>query len=568
MVSGYYLLIARFLFVVFVLIIFNRIRKMMLRQFRSNKVLAVLEIDGGHINLPVYHHEATIGRSKSCDVVIPLVIISRQHAVLTMDDDGTWRIADTKSKSGILINGKEFDKNTVIEYEDKIDLAGINIVLKSADGYSHKDFYKYKKSKLVKMFKEIFEKFKSKNPKPISPVSTLVMLNIFQAFAMFKAYSSVDDKYYMHLLISFCVVFAMPWISLGISKSLGIINTGTQTAAFFLSTMGLSIIASTSPSGLLKQTGAFVLGVFLFFTLCWVLKNLKLVMKLRPYVGILSLLILGANILLGSTINGQANWIRLGGISIQPSEFVKILFIFTGAATLEWLLTAKNLIILTLYSISCMGCLFLMGDFGTASIFFIAFLVLVFLTSGDIRAIILSCVSAALGGVMLLNFKPYVVQRFSAWGNVWNPLNVNASGYQQTRALMAIASGGLLGLGSGNGFLRSVFAADTDLVFGIICEEWGLLIAFAVAGCYVLFLIASMRCYKSTRSSYYVIAACTAATVFLFQSSLNIFGTVDILPLTGVTLPFISNGGSSMAASWGLLSFISAALNYKKAIIS
>ena len=91
-----------------------------------------------------------------------------------------------------------------------------------------------------------------------------------------------------------------------------------------------------------------------------------------------------------------------------------------------------------------------------------------------------------------------------------------------------------------------------------------MLIAFLALSVYVLFLFSAIKSYQTAYSSYYVIAACTAASIFLFQACLNVFGTVDVLPLTGVTLPFLSNGGSSMAASWGLLSFITASPNYAR----
>lgn len=112
--------------------------------------------------------------------------------------------------------------------------------------------------------------------------------------------------------------------------------------------------------------------------------------------------------------------------------------------------------------------------------------------------------------------------------------------------------------------MKNVYAADTDIVFGLLAEEWGLLIALMTVSCYILFMFTAIRSHHTSYSSYYVIAACTAGSIFMVQAALNIFGTTDILPMTGVTLPFISNGGSSMAASWGMLSFITAALNYAK----
>ncbi|MFR8915873.1 MAG: FtsW/RodA/SpoVE family cell cycle protein, partial [Oscillospiraceae bacterium] len=135
----------------------------------------------------------------------------------------------------------------------------------------------------------------------------------------------------------------------------------------------------------------------------------------------------------------------------------------------------------------------------------------------------------------------------------------SAGGYQQTRAMMCIASGGLFGLGAGNGWLKSVFAADTDRVFAFLCEEWGLIIGLCAVAVIVILAVFTVRSAKVGRSSFYTIAACAAVAILTIQTILNVFGTMDLLPLTGVTFPFLSNGGSSMLASWGLIAFLKAA---------
>ena len=139
-----------------------------------------------------------------------------------------------------------------------------------------------------------------------------------------------------------------------------------------------------------------------------------------------------------------------------------------------------------------------------------------------------------------------------------------SQGYQQVRVLSYSASGGLFGLGIGNGKLgggtsgTSVFAAESDLVFGMLNEELGIILAVAVV-CILAGLVLYTRSEATkSRSTFYSICSCSAAAMLLFQACLNIFGSTDVLPLTGVTLPFISAGGSSMAAVWGLLAFLKA----------
>ena len=263
------------------------------------------------------------------------------------------------------------------------------------------------------------------------------------------------------------------------------------------------------------------------------------------------------NIIFGTTKYGAQNWVSLGGLSVQPSEVVKIAFVYAGAATLDELFQKGNLTVFMLFSGFCLGCLALMGDFGTAAIFFVTFLIISFMRSGDFSKLALILGGAAFAGMMVLRFKPYIASRFAAWGHVWE--YASTTGYQQVRTMSAAANGGLAGVGAGEGWLQDVAAADTDLVFGILNEEWGLIIAILAVLCIVTLAIFAVRSIVAGRSAFYTIAACAATSMLLFQTVLNVFGSVDILPLTGVTFPFVSNGGTSMMVSWGLLAFLKAA---------
>ena len=217
----------------------------------------------------------------------------------------------------------------------------------------------------------------------------------------------------------------------------------------------------------------------------------------------------------------------------------------------------RNLILFIGYSAAICGCLALMNDFGTAIIFFVTFLIIAFLRSGNFATIALACAGTGFAGVLALQFKPYAMKRFSAWGHVWE--NAATTGYSQTRALMCIAAGGLFGLGAGKGWLHHVGAADTDLVFALVSEEWGLLLAVLCVAAIVILAAFVVRSLPQGRSCFYAIGAASAVTIYVVQAMLNVFGTTDILPLTGVTFPFVSNGGSSMICVWGLLAFIKAA---------
>lgn len=122
-----------------------------------------------------------------------------------------------------------------------------------------------------------------------------------------------------------------------------------------------------------------------------------------------------------------------------------------------------------------------------------------------------------------------------------------------------MASGGFFGLGAGNGWMKNLFACDTDVVFATVGEEWGLIAALLMVAAVTVLALFCLRSASLGRSSFYTIGACTAASILLAQTILNVMGTIDLLPFTGVTFPFVSNGGSAMISAWGLMAFVKAA---------
>ncbi len=389
----------------------------------------------------------------------------------------------------------------------------------------------------------------------------LFLLTLFQVVS-FTPVILADGE--IHFKVTFMLLgyILFEWIYVSFMHTvMKKINFELEFIAFFLSGIGLCLSASVNENSMLKQLITVVGGVIVYDILLWYLKDVKRVMAIRPFLMAFTLIFFAGSFLyiykFVGAINGAYNWISVKGITLQPSEFVKIAFVFVGAATLDKLLTAKNIYLYILFAMGCIGILFLMKDFGTALIFFFTFIVIAFMRSGDVRSIIFICVAALIGAVLILYFRPHVMARFEAYRHVWE--DAYGRGYQQTRVLMYSVSGGLQGLGVGNGKLRHVYASTTDLVFGMICEELGLLIAFAIVVAFAFIAIYAVKSSKSAPSTFYSISACSAAAMILFQTCLNIFGITDLLPLTGVTLPFISQGGSSMVCCWALFAFIKAA---------
>ena len=383
--------------------------------------------------------------------------------------------------------------------------------------------------------------------KPINNFAMLFVLSIFQLITGFEAASAHND-FSTKAMLANIVLIALEWVYVSL---LYVIvhrrNFELEFIAFFLSGVGLTVIGSVNPKACFKQLIILAVSVVAYTVFTFVLGDVDLCMKLRLPVAIAGLILLAVNLVFGTEKYGARNWIGIGSFTLQPSEFVKVAFIFVGAAMLEKIQTSKNIIRFIIFSVACVGALILMRDFGAALIFFITFLIIAFMNSGDIKTAGLAVAAAGLGGAIVIKYKPYVTARFSIYRHIWE--DTYGKGYQQTHILTGIASGGLLGLGIGNGNIRKFFddyLVYTDDVFGVICEEWGYI--FAVV------LVHSI----AARSTFYSIAAVAGAGMLLFQCALNIFGITDVLPLTGVTLPFVSQGGTSLMSCWLVLAFIKA----------
>lgn len=382
----------------------------------------------------------------------------------------------------------------------------------------------------------------------------LLFLTVFQLISAAPLVFE-DGQVTVSLVPVFAGLIAVEWAYLTVNRLITKRQDfELEMIAFLLSGISIVIAASINTGYAVKQLIAVFLGLAAHIILLVILRNVDTAMYLRVPVAFGAIGLLVLNLTFAKVTNGTLNWIEIAGFSIQPSEIVKIAFVFVGAVTLEKLQSTQSLTKYLVFSVACIGALFLMRDFGTALIFFFTFVVIAFMRSGDIRTLFFVSTGALMGAGLVMYFKPYVVTRFATYRRIWE--SINEGGFQQTRVLIYIASGGLFGLGIGKGKLRDIYAASTDLVFGVICEEWGLLLGLAVLTLYGFIAVYAIRASRRSSSTYYSIAAVASAGMILFQAALNVYGITDLLPLTGVTLPFVSRGGTSMICSWALLAFI------------
>ena len=499
--------------------------------------------DGG--SFPITHWENVIGRSKTADINIPLATVSKNQAILTRHDDNHWIFKDLDSRNGTFINGRQLEpgKRYMVEPGDEIVMGGVcsTVTPPSIEEMRNNEVMR-------RMDKE-----------PVAPWKILLAITLFQVMTVIQLIISMGEEVGVGAVASIIILSGVMWGYVTFSKAMGRQGFEMEMIAFFMSTISLAVTASSDPGATYKELIALILGVGLMVFMCVYLRDLERTKKIRPILIGLSAVALLINLVFGEAKFGATNWIYIGNTSIQPSEIVKLAFVCIGAGTLEELYDKRNTMMYAAISLYCLGCLAFMSDFGTALLFFATYLVVSFLRSGDFSRLVLTGSAAGAMGLMVLKFTPYIAKRFGAWGHVWEPEFMDGMGYQQTRTMAFGAGGGLLGLGAGSGSLKYVGASNTDLVFGLVMEEWGLIIAVLLVLCIITLCIFAVMSIVAGRSTFYTLCACGAATVFMVQTMLNVFGAVDIFPLTGVTFPFVSTGGTSMLTAWAMLAYFKAA---------
>ena len=530
--------ILRYLAPLVALILLGRCIMPLLTFRKEPEIWAWLNMPDGS-QIPITHWENVIGRSNSCDVTIDFPTVSRNHAVLTRYDDGSWTISDADSKGGVMVNGKKV-QICAVHSRSRISIGGVEMQLQPIS-----EKQETRQAQL-----------RTKAANGWDTVANLLLLTILQILMTLGFALSGSEETMLPIVQGFGGILLCQWLLFAFYVMIHRVSFEVETLAFFLCTMGMAAIATVKPGESVKQLIAMVLGVLLFLMIGWSLRDLERAKKFRYLATVAGVGFLVITLLFGEEYYGAKNWLIIGGMSLQPSELSKVCFVFAGASTMDRIMQKRNIGLFIGYSVLICGCLALMNDFGTALIFFCAFLIIAYLRSGSVGTVALAITALGFAGVIALKIAPHALQRFATWRHIWE--DPFGAGYQQAKALSCLASGGLFGLGPGRGRLQYIFAADSDIVFATISEEWGLVMAVLTVACIVALACFSIRTAQMARSAFYSIGACTAAGILVVQTILNCLGTLDILPFTGVPFPLLSNGGTSMMGAWGLLAFVKA----------
>ena len=317
---------------------------------------------------------------------------------------------------------------------------------------------------------------------------------------------------------------------------------------------GFIILTRLNPDRAMRQFLIVVVSAVVTWIIPFIIDRVWQLVKLAWLYGILGVLILAFVCIAGNTSFGAQLSLTVGGISVQPSEFVKISFVFFAAARLYRSTKFKDVVITTVIAALHVVILVLSRDLGSALIFFVTYLFMLFVATSNWLYLGAGALSGSAAAVLAYKLFSHVRRRVEAWRDPW--ADIDDKGYQVTQGLFAMGTGGWFGLGLYQGMPQKIPVVDKDFVFAAISEELGVIYAlcllFICVGCFMQFMIIAVK----MQAMFYKLIAFGLGIMYITQVFLTVGGVVKFIPSTGVTLPFVSYGGSSVLATFVLFNVI------------
>ena len=302
---------------------------------------------------------------------------------------------------------------------------------------------------------------------------------------------------------------------------------------FFLVDIGLIILYRLDSSLAIKQLIWNIAG-FVFLTIIpFILQRMPRLDKYKKLYIIVSFVMLIFTLVFGSVSGGSKNWISIGSFGFQPSEIVKLLYVFYLASALSKRPDFHDVI---------------------APTFVMTYLIVLFIATSNYLYLISGIGAVSLASVIAYKLFSHIQVRVEAWQNPWS--DVAGKGYQIAQSLFALCTWGITGIGLTRGYATSIPVVERDFIFAAICEEFGSIFAIGLLAIFILILIEGARGALENRSRFLTLLCAGFTALLAFQTFLIIGGVTKFIPLTGVTLPFISYGGTSIVISYIIIGII------------
>ncbi|WP_300382234.1 FtsW/RodA/SpoVE family cell cycle protein [Clostridium sp.] len=324
-----------------------------------------------------------------------------------------------------------------------------------------------------------------------------------------------------------------------------------------LAVVGIAVLFRINPSMAIKQLVWVILGIVCYIVIVVALPDLKSFAKYKRYYMIVTLILMPMaliySLIFNTSTNGAMNWVYFmgGKFAFQPSEFGKISLVLYLASALESY-ENKNILkedfkqliepaVIVTYSLICMV---LQTDLGSTLIFFGISVTMLYIATSKKKYVFTCLGLSVVGALGAYSVFSHVKKRVMIWLDPWK--YATDEGYQLVQGLYAISSGGLFGVGLGNGYPDLIFASESDFIFAVICEEFGIIFAIGLMIIYFLLFYRGIRIAFTTTDKFSQLIVVGFSTMIACQTLVIIGGIFTVIPLTGITLPLISYGGSSM----------------------
>lgn len=320
-----------------------------------------------------------------------------------------------------------------------------------------------------------------------------------------------------------------------------------------LMAIGFIMLARLSYDKCLKQFAIAVVGTVISFFVPWMIKKIRSFRNFAwVYCG--TGLVLLISVLLGSKVFGANLVLTLGPVSVQPTEFVKIIYVMFVASMFNKSTEFGQIVITTGMAALHVMILVVSNDLGAALIFFIVYLMMLYIATGKALYIGVGLLAGSAAACLAYKLFNHVRTRVEVWLDPWSC--IDDKGYQIAQSLFSIGMGSWFGVGLCQGMPNKIPVAEKDFMFSAITEEFGIIFSICIILICLCCLILMMNIASMCRTLFYRLVAVGLGVTYGFQVFLTIGGVIKMIPLTGVTLPFVSYGGSSMISSLMLFAII------------
>ena len=311
--------------------------------------------------------------------------------------------------------------------------------------------------------------------------------------------------------------------------------------------MGMCILSRLSIKEATKQYIIVMISLTISLTIPFLLSHIHFLKKLTWIYAATGILLLGIVLVMGQVSHGSKLYYTFkvfGGITIQPSEFVKIIFLFFLAGALWKEVSVQRVALTAVLAGMHVIILVLSRDLGSALIFFVGYVLVVFVASRNYLYLMLGVAGGCAAALAAYRLFDHVQTRVLAWRDPWS--YIDNQGYQITQSLFAVGSGSWFGMGLLKGNPKAIPYVESDFIFSAICEEMGLIVGICLLLICVSSFLAIMEIAIEIHDRFYQLIVFGIGVVYIFQIFLTVGGGTKFIPLTGVTLPFVSYGGSSI----------------------